>query len=188
LIQRPALRDAEAVGADDHPGMYDGARADGAAGVDHDARVEAAVVADRHALAYHAARADGNAGAEPGALRHDRGRMHAGALRDERVEQLRDAGEIGIGLSATIRGSVVSASASGPRITALARVAARLSRWRLPVKKLMWPDPRLRRAHLAHHGAGIAGHPAAQARNDLPERQRPRHAITSPAACPPRGP
>src|SRR5436190_7384549 len=40
-----------------------------------------------------------------------------------------------------MRGSAVSASASGPRITAAARVPASLSRWRLPVKKLIWPAP-----------------------------------------------
>src|SRR3954468_3170618 len=77
---------AEAVGANDRTGVHDAARADRAAGVHHDTRIEAGIVADGSALAYHAARTDRDTCAEPRARPDDRGGVHARRLHDERVE------------------------------------------------------------------------------------------------------
>ena len=115
--------------------------------------------------------------------------VHAGWLRDERIEELRDAGEVGVGmirddarprrLGFGLRAEDHSAGAGRSELGAVAATGKEAD---------VLGRGAFERSDLVHHRFGIAGDAAAEARDDLPQRQRPRHEITSPAACPDRAP
>src|SRR3954463_2086654 len=181
--------DAEAVGADHHAGMHDDALAEGAASVDDDARIEAAVVADLDVVADDATGADGDPRTELRALRHDGAWVHPGRLADGGIEKLRNAREIKVRIfrdDARPRGFAFTVGAddhrAGPGRRKLRAMACPGEEADVALVRA------LERGDLVDHGALVAGDPTAQAGHDLPERQRPRHGITSLAACPSRGP
>src|SRR6266850_1383999 len=173
------LGDAETVGADHRAGMDDHPLSYAALRVNHHPWVEASVVADARALAHHATGADGHARAELDVLRHHRRSMHPERLRHYRVEELRQPREVGIGVfgdDARQRGFAFGFRAknhrAGARRRELVAIAAAGEETDLAVAGAF------EGGDLAHYGAGVPGDPAAEARDDLAEGQRPRHGIT----------
>src|SRR5260221_1654892 len=168
--------DAEAVGVDHGPRMDDHRLAERAPRVDRDARIEAAIFADLDLLAHHAAGADRDARAQLCALRHDGGRMHTRRLRAHRIEELRYAREVEIGIVGHDARPRRIAFRFGTddhrpgarrvelRAVALAGEEADVARAR-----------RLERSHLVDQGIGLARHAAAEAGDDLCQRHRPGH-------------
>ena len=182
------LRDAEAVGADDGAGMDDGPRPDAATGVDHDPGVQAAVLADLHALADGAARPDRHPLPQPRVRRDAGRRMDPGRLQHDRVEELRDAREVGVGIvrdDARQRGEGLrigaqhhGGSASGGQLRTVLRVGEE--------RDLPRSGP-LEGADLPDQDARVPGDAAAESRRDLAERERARHVIARAACRPARG-
>src|SRR5258706_12383692 len=167
--------DAKAVGADHRPRMDDHPLAERAPRVDHDARIEAAIFADLDLVAYHAAGADRDARAQLCAFRHHGRGMHARRLRAHRIEDLRHAREVEIGIVGhdtrprriAFRFGTADYRPGTRRVelraVALAGEEADLARAR-----------RLERSHLVDEGIGGARHAAAEAGDGLCERHPSR--------------
>src|SRR5882724_7261936 len=182
--------DAEAVGADHRARVRDDALIEGAPAIDHDSRIEAAVVADRDFLADDASGADRDARAESCALRHHGRRMHARRLCRERIEELRYAREVEIGvLGDDSRPRRVpfglGSDDHGARARGIQLRAVALAGEEADVARVR----RFERGHLVDQRIGAGRHAAAEAGDDLCERHRPGHgayrAVTWPATCRP---
>ena len=179
------IGNAEAISADQGAGMDDDAASQAALRVDHHARVEASLLAKARALADHAAGADRHARAKLGALRDDGGGVHARWLRDERIEELRDTGEVGIGIirddarprrlafglgaedhgAGARRGELRAVAPTGKEADVLGRGA-------------------FERSDLVHHRFGIAGDAAGPGMPDLYRVGPGDHRLDRPAVHP----
>src|SRR5262245_58906384 len=167
-------RDAEAVGADDGPGVNHHAFAQGTSRINHHPRIQAAAVADHHVVADHAAGANRNVLAERCARRNHGGGMHAGRLQHHRIEELRYAGEIRVRIvrddARQLREPLVLGAEDHRR-------RARLAQQRLEFCRVEERDLAgfrvLERADLVDERPRIAGDASAEPRNDLPKRERP---------------
>src|SRR5512134_2160913 len=177
-------RDAEAVRSDHHSGVNDDTPAERALRVDHHARIQAAVFSDDDFVADHASGAHRNAFSELRA-RGDHGRgMHARRLHHDGIEKLRYAREVGVGIVGDDARQLGQAFVLGGDDDG-GGVRLRKPFYEFPgIEECNLSRARvLERADLADQGLRVPGDAAAEARSDLPERQRPRHAVIWRAAC-----
>ena len=180
--------DSETIGADHGPGVNNRAVADRAARIHHHARVKAAIVANRRPLSDHASRSDRNTLAQPHTGSNVRLRVNSRGLGGQRVEKLRDSCEVGVGIvchdARQPGGALVPGSQDYRR-------GARGSKLRLQFaagkKRNLAGSRVLQGGDLLDQNLSIAGDASAEARNDLAERVRPRHAVISRATCRRRG-
>src|SRR5258708_5007853 len=110
--------------------------------------------------------------------------MHARRLHYGRIEKLRNARKKRVGILAyearqrrkalVLRGNDDGRGTRPGELRLVAGVAEK--------RDLVGPRA-LKRADLADQRMRVARDAAAEARGDLPERQRPRHLVTSPRAC-----
>src|SRR3989454_6842395 len=165
--------------------MHDRPRADQATRIDGDAGIEAAVVADRRAVADDAMGPDRDSLTEPRRRRHDGPRVHARRLDGERIEELRQAREVGVRMLADDARERSEAFHFGSQDHGR---GARRRELRLVARAgnkgdLAGPGA-LQGADLADRGPRIARDAPAESRGNLAERQRPRHVISRAAYLP----
>ena len=111
--------------------------------------------------------------------------MNSGRLGNQRVEELREPGEVHVGLLGDDPGQRSQAFVfrrqdhrSGPGGGELRTV------FRIGKEGDLVAARSFERADLPDRRAGIPGNAAAEARGDVPERQRRRHGATWPGFCP----
>src|SRR5438552_17474309 len=163
--------------------MHDRPRADQATRIDGDAGIEAVVAADLRAVADDATGPDRDSLTEPRRRRHDGRRVHARGLDDERIEELRQAREVGVRMladDARQRGEAFHLGSQdhgrGARRRELRLVA------RAGNKGDLAGPGALQGADLADRGPRIARDAPAESRGTLAVRPGPRPVISR-AAC-----